>query len=303
MDMTRDWCVLAAPHGGFVMAVLLKAADTGLRWSSNNNAKYRDPLWASAQFLGVLRPGKVRFHVRVVKMGAAYANVHVSATQRGRQTQILSAIFGNFDRRDATMPSYTQPRLQASRPKAVDVDTVNKGELQAASTLLSVSSVFGHFDMQFRKIDHRAVELWTRWKDARPHDAISLAMFADMAPPHPLVVDFERAPRSVEEEKHSTLSQVAVPVDQRGKFWFPTLEMSITFHARPESLHDHEQQWVLCTQTLLVGTNGMFEEVGVLSDVGGRILATYRQLASSVSTAVNFKKGGKHKHNSNRSKL
>ncbi len=192
------WNVGPTPNGGFLMAVLVRAA---AQVSTRPH-----PLTATAHFLSRTEPGPATVRARAIKQGRTLSTLEVALVQGDRERVRALATFGDLDRQRGPT------RIVASRP-----DLGPDAELVRNDTDVDVVKIADRFDILLPP-DQAAGILGTptgnaritgkaRFSDGRPPDLASLALFADAFPP---------------------------TVFQLGHYtWIPTIELTVHFRAVP----------------------------------------------------------------------
>lgn len=260
MSYEFDECVTATPLGGGLY-------DTPVieRWDINGNANggyllalvadamraecgRAHPVSVSMHYLSPAPAGPAQTRTEVVKAGRRFATVTGALVRDGREMVRSIATFGDLDTEvgssfvDVRMPD--MPSFDECQPRPT-----------SAGMPLGLSS---RLDMRIHPDDtgfarnepkgEPHVRGWFSFADGRPSDPLSLLLTADAFPP----VMFNL-------------------FGMQG--WVPTLEMTV--HVRGVPVPGP----ILCEFRSRVVQGGLWEEDGVMWDVGGNVVAMSRQLA------------------------
>jgi acyl-CoA thioesterase len=239
--VTDRWDVLAAPNGGYLMGIGLRALADAL--------PQPDPLTVTGHFLTAARPGPVEVAVETLRTGRTVATGVARMLQDGREFLHLTAMFGELPSADAAetvanAPPDLPPPDDLPRGKAVSPDgrPVPIGE---------------RFDLRFppgvpgwlrgEPTGEAATAGWFRFADGRDVDPIAVPQVVDGFFP----VVFE-------------LGVIG---------WVPTLELTVHIRRRPSP------GWLRCRVTTRHVVGGYLEEDAEVWDADGRFIAQSRQLA------------------------
>ena len=240
------WDVGVNPNGGYVLALMLRAM--------GGTVELPDPLTVTAHYLRPPDHGEASIAVDVIRSGRRFATASASLRQGERERVRALATFGDLaaaegpTRVDAPPPELPPPEECYDMLAGRSPET-----LAAAPTLLQRFDVRVPQPLGWPLGERRGVprlDGWIRFRDGRPPDLLSLALFADAFPPPILDV---------------------IPAS-----WVPTLELTVHLRARPEP------GWLRAVFRTRVLRDGLLEEDGELWDGNGDLVAMSRQLATVI---------------------
>ncbi len=247
VDVHPLWTVGDKPNGGYLLALLGRAARTAGRGDSGHPWETVSSL---VTFMLPPAPGPAIVRTTVLRQGRSAAQVRAVLAQDG--TDKVDAVFVVSDvpsaarvRYDAIQPlDVTEPegcvRLPPQTPTGLVIGMLEAIELRLDPRTLPFSgSVTEGARAELRG--------WTRFVDGRQPDPLALLLFVDANPPSTLMIG--------------------------SSGWVPTLQMSVYVRAQPEP------GWlgVRVTGNLVAG--GMVDETCVLWDARRRVVAQSTQLA------------------------
>ncbi|PXY37765.1 thioesterase family protein [Prauserella flavalba] len=246
-DLRHEWSVGGHPHGGFLVALLAKAAVTAL---AERGEPPIDPMVVSAEFLRPPAIGPVLLRTDIRKIGRRATVVAVGLEQRGRS---------------CVEARVTAGRLPVRRPVWSDVPPLPPEPPTGAHTLSGETSegVFhlakgcdvrvdpataGYLDG--RTGDPPRIRLWVRPRDGEPDPYFAL-LAGDINPP---------------------------VVFNLGRFgWAPTAQLTAFVRTRPSA------GWLRVLAESRSVQEGWFDSDALVIDAQGRIVCQARQLALSPS--------------------
>ncbi len=240
------WDVGVNPNGGYVMALLLRAM--------SGEVALPDPLTVTAHYLRPPDHGDASISVDVIRSGRRFATATAALLQGGRERARALGTFG--DLAAATGPTRIDAR-PPDLPPPEDCYDISRDRSPLAASPAPV--LLQRFDVRlprplgWREGERRGVpriDGWIRFRDGRPPDLLSLALFADAFPPPILDV---------------------IPAS-----WVPTLELTVHLRARPKP------GWLRAVFHTRVLRDGLLEEDGELWDGNGDLVAMSRQLATVI---------------------
>ncbi len=247
VDVHPLWTVGDKPNGGYLLALLGRAARTAGRGDSGHP-------WETVSSLVTIKlppaPGPAIVRTTVLRQGRSAAQVRAVLAQDGRDK--VDAVFVVSDvppsarvRYDAIQPlDVTEPegcmRLPPQTPTGLVI-----GMLEAIDLRLDPRTL--PFSGSVTEGARAELRGWTRFVDGRQPDPLALLLFVDANPPATLMIG--------------------------SSGWVPTLQMSVYVRAQPEP------GWlgVRVTGNLVAG--GMVDETCVLWDARRRVVAQSTQLA------------------------
>ncbi len=233
-QISGAWNIDANPNGGYLTAVAIAAMQ--------QVGPYTDPLTVTVHFLRPATSGApAEITAEAIRTGRRVSTVRATLAQEevGRLEVIGS--FGQLGETPSptlTVPPPSLPPPEECQPRSPEEQGV-------------VLHLEDHLEtrMPDDASGHRAETTgWIRFRDGRPPDLLTLALFADAFPP----------------SIFRLLGRVG---------WVPTIELTVHFRARPAP------GWVrgrFLTDDL---TDGRMIETGELWDAAGTLVARSRQLA------------------------
>jgi acyl-coenzyme A thioesterase PaaI-like protein len=249
VDVHPSWSVDGNPNGGYLLALLGRAARSVVRSSG------RDDWEAQAASVTYVRPPALRtatLRTSVLREGRSAA--HVRAVLSQDDADLVDAVFvlaalgdgGAPPRYDATLP-FDAPgpddcvRVPSRMPNGfeVPINKVNDLRLDPATLPFAESPPPAGAAAEIRG--------WTRFADGREADPLSLLFSIDAIPPPTLVIG--------------------------STGWVPTLQMSVYVRGRPAP------GWLGIRITANVVAVGTVDETCILWDSRNRVVAQATQLA------------------------
>ena len=248
VDVHPLWTVGDKPNGGYLLALLGRAARTAGRGDSGH-------LWetvsSSVTFVLPPVPGPAVVRTTVLRQGRSAAQVRAVLAQDG--TDMVDAVFVVSDvpsaaarvRYDAIEPlQVTEPEGCVRQPAQTPTGLV-VGMLEAIDLRFDPQTL--PFSGSVTEGARAELRGWTRFVDGREPDPLSLLLFVDANPPATLMIG--------------------------SSGWVPTLQLSVYVRAQPEP------GWLGVRITGNLVTGGMVDETCVLWDSRRRVVAQATQLA------------------------
>lgn len=243
------WWIVDGPNGGYVAAILLRAATDAL------DDDTRHPLTLTAQYLARPRQGEATVTTAVERVGRSLATVTTRLHQQERLLAIATATFSGPRRSllefsDLEPPDVPPPEACPLFPPAGEkmVEINDRYE-----------SRWAYGDRPFSRSNRSVSSGWLRTEDAREVDApLAAAMTDAWIPP------------------------VFARLEEPGILAVPTIELTVYLRGplpRPAG------EYVLGVFDTKVGALGYIEEDGELWSEDGVLLAQCRQLAAMLETS------------------
>ncbi|WP_033291065.1 thioesterase family protein [Amycolatopsis jejuensis] len=241
--LRADWSIAAHPHGGFLMAMLAKAAAGVLHERGDATV---EPLAVSADFLHAPALGPVLLRTDVRKVGRRASVVAVSLEQRGRSCVEARVTTGRLPMR---RPEWTDlPQMPAEPPAgalALGAETSEGPFHLAASCDVRVDQATAGF-LAGRAGDPPRLRLWARPRIG--HADVYFALLAgDLNPP------------------------VVANLGRIG--WAPTVQLTALLRTRPAP------GWLRIVVESRSLHEAWFDSDATVVDAQGRLVAQARQLA------------------------
>jgi acyl-CoA thioesterase len=253
-ELSEEYAVLGNPNGGYLLAVLARAATAQLVAAGTNHPHC---LAASVSFVRPPRCGTAELHVTVHRAGTRISHVRASLVQDDRLAADAELACGRLDR---------ERRVVYERPCPVVLPDVEACERRPAGGLDGVSvEIMNRVDLRLDPAttgfvrgdlaEEAEVRGWLRLADGRPMDPLALLFAADVLPP------------------------ATFPIGSTG--WVPTVQLSTYVRAIPAD------GWLVARQLARSVADGLVDEVCELWDANGTVVAQATQLAM-----VRFPSGG-----------
>jgi acyl-CoA thioesterase len=241
-EVDAGWFAGRGPNGGYLAAMLLRAMIAEV------DDIAREPRSLTCHYLRPPAAGPVRIDVTVERAGRATSTLTARLSQEDRLCVIGVAAFG------VDVPA---PAEYATAPPAV----APPEDIAPVDNSASGLSIVSRFEARpavgeplFAGAGEAVTGGWLRFADARPTDAVALAMFADAWWPSPWVRLREPVPA-------------------------PTMDLTVHFRAPRAAAALEPGEPVLAVFRSTTAADGFFEEDGEVWTRDGVLLAQSRQLA------------------------
>ncbi|KAJ7611748.1 thioesterase-like superfamily-domain-containing protein [Roridomyces roridus] len=245
----EEWSVGVVPNGGYILALIIQACIT-----HQSTTTLPSPLHVSAHYLQPTQPAPFEVHIRIIKPGRNFINIHAELMQAGRTCVLTHLIFGNVPPRVGLGPlvpvnsGFARPYpLSAFHPSSVNLP----GGLTALPPGYQFEDQM-HWaeDPAIRVLNHTphangGFARWGAWIELTDKDTVittaSLALIADTT----LSMGF--------------LYPTHVTGAVEGDTWLPTLTLSIEYKAPIPASGRYSKRTV-----------GVYVRSGYLSEPQGR---------------------------------
>jgi len=253
VDVHPLWAVGDKPNGGYLLAMLGRAArlvaDVPAGSPDGGESASWETVSASITYMAPpdLAPATVR--TNVLRQGRTAAQVRAVLVQDGREKVdavfVVSTVPPATARYDGIGPLDVAPpdaceRLGTEIPGGMRVGLMDALDLR----LDPVTNPFTGAAHEGARAELRG---WTRFRDGREPDPLSLLLFSDAVPPATMMIG--------------------------SSGWVPTLQLSTYVRGVPEP------GWLGLRFTANLVAGGMVDETCVLWDSAGRVVAQSNQLA------------------------
>lgn len=242
-DLRQEWSVAGHPHGGFLLALVTKAATIALAEWGEPPA---DPLVTSAEFLHALAIGPVLLRTDIRKIGRRGTVIAVRLEQRARSCVEARITLG---RHSVRPPVWTDTPVQQTEPPATAV-------------ALPVETSIGRFNLA-QGCDVRIDPDTAGFLNGRTNDPPRLRLWA--------------RPRSGVLDPYFALLACDINppvVFNLGRFgWCPTAQLTALVRSRPAA------GWLRVSVESRLVQEGWFDSDATVIDARGRIVCQARQLA------------------------
>jgi acyl-CoA thioesterase len=247
-NISADWRTARGPHGGYLAAIMLRALTQAV---DQQNRRVRS---LTVHFTRTPNPGRVQIETTVERQGRSLSTVSARMHQ---EEKLLALAVGAFSApwraspcSELSMPAVDPPDQTRSSPRPLREHLPPfAGHLVMQPRIGPMPPIDGQPEMQ--------VGGWLGLCDARPVDALAVALFSDAWLPAPYV---------------------------RMRRFVPVPTVDLTVHFRGELPREDPLELVLgCFRTKVIH-DGFFEEDGVIWAPDGSVLAQSRQLAVIMQT-------------------
>jgi len=251
-QLDPQWTVFERPHGGYMVAILARAAGVALA-----EPGHVDPLAVSAHFLSSPVAGAAAVRVEPLRTGRTVSQVRATLLQDGKRCVEALLTMGRIDR--AGEPYFTGEEPVAMPDHGDCVTAPNPdgrlGMYQVVDLRLDPANL-GY--LRGEPDGGGEIRGWLSFVDDTPPDPLNLLYVADALPPASLTIN--------------------------PSGWVPTLELSVYVRARPAPgpLRVRQRTRLIETVTGAGGAagTGLVDEVCDVWDSRGRLVAQGTQLAS-----------------------
>lgn len=164
-DLHPDWAVSGKPHGGYLLALLTRAAlaDSEL-----------EPLSVSAQFLRSPRIGPVLIRVELLKVGRLVTVVRATLEQSGQSCVDATVSLGQLPTEDPTW--FEPPEMPVNPPtQAVDLASLDGGKFFSLGKVCDVRlDPDGAGFLTGTDTEPPRLRMWVRPRSAQPDTLFAL---------------------------------------------------------------------------------------------------------------------------------
>jgi len=256
-QLDPQWTVFDRPHGGYMLAILARAAGVALAGAAHtaaggHTAKHVDPLAVSAHFLSSPVAGAAAVKLEPLRTGRTVSQVRATLRQDGRRCVEALLTMGRID--PAGEPYFAGEEPVAMPDPAGCVPAPNPGARLGMYQVVDLRLDPANLGYLRGEPDGGGeIRGWLSFVDDTPPDPVNLLYVADALPPASLTIN--------------------------PSGWGPTLELSVYVRARPAPGPLRVRQRTRLIETVAAST-GMMDEVCDVWDSRGRLVAQGSQLAS-----------------------
>lgn len=246
-DLDAQWDVGSGKlHGGYLLALVAKAAVTGLAADTGAEAPL-DPVAVSAEFLAAPDAGPARVRTQVLKRGRTVSVTRAELYQGDRLMLHSTVTAGKLlTGAEAPVPEWAELPEQPAEPPADAIATTDLDRTVPLAGACEVRLDPSTVSYLRKETGPPVIKGWARPHDEHP-DVLFAVMASDILPP------------------------VLFNVSRPG--WSPTVQLTALMRARPAP------GWLrVITSARQVG-NGWFDEDCVILDATDTLICQSRQLA------------------------
>jgi acyl-coenzyme A thioesterase PaaI-like protein len=248
-DIDPDWTVGGKPNGGYLLALLGRAARTVARASGQDTWEV---VSSTVTYLRAPDLGPAVIRTTVLREGRTASQVRAELLQEGAALVDAVFVLGSLAKSAAPRYSSVRPhripppeecfRLPSQIPGGAFVGILEFTDLRMDPSV----QLFGPPEPNGDAVEAE-LRAWTRFDDGRAPDPLSLLYFADAIPP------------------------ATLPIGSSG--WVPTLQMSVYVRAVPAP------GWLGIRMEAQLVADGTVDETCTLWDSTGAVVAQAYQLA------------------------
>jgi acyl-CoA thioesterase len=247
-----QWTVIGNPNGGYLLAILARAAATAL-----DDVDHPHPVTASASFLAPPAVGPATVTVERMRSGRTVSQVRARFSQEGRHCIEALLTMGRLDPTTEPywfgdppppMPDPADCVHLDARPPGADFEVAMHDAVDVRLDPAGLGYLTGRPD------GSGELRGWFGFADELPPDPVNLLFVADALPPASLTIN--------------------------PSGWVPTLELTVYVRAVPAPGRLLVRQRTRLIQGGQSATGGRMDEVCDIWDSRGRLVAQATQLAS-----------------------
>jgi hypothetical protein len=289
VTLDDDWCIGSVPHGGYVLATLLRAAAAHL---ARTPATAHQPHTMTAQALFARRTaaGPAQVRVRTVRPGRATSTVHVALRQNGRD--LVLAYLTQADLRAERGVGFPTGWALAPPPPPADVARLRAGS--DANWAEQTDMPFAAFRRASQRVrfwfprgGQRARGSNDQWMCLREaggrFDNAALGFVADMFPQVVEGFNEEEDPYLVREK--GVVEKLKKDGRRWARYWYPTVTMNLDVK---KALPEGGVEFLFCRTSAKMIRNGRLDLEVVVLDEGGDLVAVSNHVVMVLSAGRNL---------------
>jgi acyl-CoA thioesterase len=236
--ITANWSINGLPNGGYLMALMASAM---LQHSTKKSMAI-----ITANYMARCSTSDALLSMENISVSSQFERLQARLMQDGKEKIRAWGTFVDENMACALNRCETAPPVMAPLNHCVTIPQMPGFTLFDQLDVRLDPACAGW--MTGNRVDRSEQKGWIQFKDARPHDALSLLLMADAFPP-------------------------PVYATQGLGAWVPTIELSVNIRQLPAS------EWLKCVFRTRFITCGLIEEDGQLWDETGALIAISRQIA------------------------
>ncbi|EPS41613.1 hypothetical protein H072_4495 [Dactylellina haptotyla CBS 200.50] len=285
-NLVRAYCIGAVPNGGYVSAVIIRAAATHM---TTTHARISSPQHHTISFHGMFmiktNAGPVELRIVDSKIGRSFSVLHIELVQEGMNCVNAYVTMGNIDNESG-------PTLEThfEKPDPIIVGRKNLDKL------LTPEGITGWYERPKPFADFREVSKRTRFfttKEFQPGVVTNWGTFTNPAETitnEAIALIADLFVGVIEQLDPEAWDESAGKKTPTAKYWYPTLSLSLDVK---KALPKEGVKWVYSRIQSQQIKNGRWDLQVMLLDEDGELLATSSQVALMVDAARNTKPRGK----------
>ena len=236
--ISENWLINKNPNGGYLMAILARAM-------TDKSEKKSTPI-ITANYISRCRPGGIEVRVEEISVSKQFSRYEARLFQDGAEKIRAFGTFADENSDCAINRNETSPPALAQRDACIGMPPIPGFTVFDNLDLLLDPHCAGW--LQGKRIDTSENRGWFRFRETRRHDIFSVLQIIDSMPP-------------------------AAFASQGVTAWVPTIELSVSIRAIPET------EWLRCKLRTRHITCGLLEADAEVWDETGTLAAISRQIA------------------------
>ncbi|GES59909.1 hypothetical protein ATEIFO6365_0002024000 [Aspergillus terreus] len=297
-DLKWEWSVGSAPNGGYIAAILHRAATTHFQRTHPTAHHGRAvPIQMQLSYIRRSDIGPAILSMKDVKLGSRVSVIHITMSQGGRD-KVAGYITMSDPVSETGISTATGWTAQPSVPHWVPPDSISRdADSEWRKVVLPnaefrrASSQIEFYELKNPSVGVGFVSHWARLRPSGPDGAIgrwtpeSVAFLCDIFP-----ITLGR----LEHVVHRALSGESEPKGKPPPVWFPTLGLNLDLK---KPVLGEDVEWLYSHITIKSLRNGRMDVEVVVLDQAGEVVAISTQASLVMSAERNV--GGKE-HSSGR---
>jgi hypothetical protein len=277
------------PHGGYVLATLLRAAAAHLARTPSTTAHQPHTMTAQAVFARRTAAGRATVRVDVPRAGRATSTVHVAMSQGGRDLVLVYLTLADLRAEQGV----GFPTGWALEPPPVPVDLRRLKAGTDPGWAEQVDMPFADFRRAsqrvrfwFPRAGQRAKgsnDQWVCLREGGRFDNAALGFVADMFPQVVEGFNEEEDPYLVREK--GVVEKLKKDGRRWARYWYPTVTMNLDVK---KALPEEGVEFLFCRTSAKMIRNGRLDLEVVVLDEGGDLVAVSNHVVMVLSAGRNL---------------
>lgn len=236
--ISRNWLINKNPNGGYLMAILARAM-------MDKSEKKSTPI-LTANYISRCRPGKIMVRIEEISVSRQFSRYEARLFQDGAEKIRAIGTFADEKNDCAINRNESSAPQLALRDDCIGIPPIPGFTVFDNLELLLDPPCAGW--LQGKLVETSENKGWFRFRETRQHDIFSVLQIIDSMPP-------------------------AAFASQGVTAWVPTIELSVSIRAIPET------EWLRCSLITRHITCGLLEADCEVWDETGTLAAISRQIA------------------------
>ncbi|EGG09102.1 uncharacterized protein MELLADRAFT_104392 [Melampsora larici-populina 98AG31] len=123
-EVDDQWTGASAPHGGYVLAMIMKAAVQSQSEQSSGGYDQLVPVHITAHFLNRSTIGPIQFHIHIIRAGRNWSTIEVASFQNQRKNVVAQVLFQS---RSTAQVSQNEPSTSRACEASIKPMTLQSG--------------------------------------------------------------------------------------------------------------------------------------------------------------------------------